>query len=189
MSAMGGSLPPQVLSAKRRIKSALTREKFGLVDAASVTTGRDYLHKLWQVSVSCPIGIALVHEGILPETLSNIFYELGLMHAYGRETVLIKVGHVTLPSDFVRTEYIPMDTRFSRAFSEYFKSLASRAKYYEQLAEELGGALAVDYLRRSYLLSGKIAAKRRARQLSENAAEFGPEDQYGTRSWPYSDLV
>ena len=186
---MGGALPTQVVSAKRRIKSALTREKFGLVDAASVTTGRDYLHKLWQVSVSCPVGIALVHEGSRAETLSNIFYELGLMQAYGRETVLIKIGDVALPSDFVRTEYISMDTRFSRAFTEYFKSLASRARYYRQFADQLRGALAVDYLRRSYLLSGKLAVKRRAKQLADSALEFGVEDQYERRSWPYSDFV
>jgi hypothetical protein len=104
MSAMGGRLPDEVLTAKRRVRAGLRAAGYRTIDAASATTGKDYLLKIWALAVSCPVGIAIVHKGIRPETMSNVFYELGWMHAYGRETVVIKIGDFKLPSDLVRTE-------------------------------------------------------------------------------------
>lgn len=99
MAAMGKPVPAEVRSVRRRVIAALRRANFRTVDAASATTGKDFLVKIWALAVSCPVGIAIVHEGIRPETMANIFYELGLMQAYGRETVVIKIGKVKLPSD------------------------------------------------------------------------------------------
>lgn len=167
MAAMGGSVPDDVLSAKRKVAAALRRARFSIVDAASFTTGKDYLLKIWKLAVSCPIGIAVVHQGIRPETMANIYYELGWMQAYGRETVVIKIGDVKLPSDLVRTEYINMDARFTRSFGDFLDSLRERAQYYQTLADllEANPLLAIDYLRRAYLLTGAVALRRRARQI------------------------
>lgn len=166
MAAMG-AVPAEVRSAKRRVTAALHRAKFSTLDAASATIGKDFLLKIWTLAVSCPVGIAIVHEGIRPETMANVFYELGWMQAYGRETVVIKVGDVKLPSDLVRTEYIDMDARFSRSIGDFFTSLRKRAKYYQTLAGllEANPLLAIDYLRRSYLLTGDVALKRRATKI------------------------
>lgn len=167
MSAMGNPLPPEVTSTKRRLRTALRAANFRTVDAASVTTGKDYLLKIWALAVSCPVGIAIVHEGIRPETMANIFYELGWMHAYGRETVVIKIGDIKLPSDLVRTEYISMDARFNRSLEDFLTSLNERAEYYQTLSEllEANPLLAIDYLRRAYLLTGDAALRRRARRI------------------------
>jgi len=167
MAAMGGSVPDEVLSAKRKVAAALRRARFSIVDAASVTTGKDYLLKIWKLAVSCPIGVAVIHEGIRPETMANIYYELGWMQAYGRETVVIKIGDVKLPSDLVRTEYINMDARFTQSFGDFINSLGKRAEYYETLADllEANPLLAIDYLRRAYLLTGTARLRRRARQI------------------------
>ncbi len=171
MTAMGNSVPPQVLSAKRRVTAALRQVRFTTVDAASVTTGRDYLHKIWTLAVSCPVGIAVVHEGIRPETMANIYYELGWMHAYGRETVVIKIGDVKLPSDLVRTEYIEVDAHFARNFRHFLTNLQERADYYLTLADKLEAdpLLAIDYLRRAYLLTGTRALQQRARRIFSEA--------------------
>lgn len=167
MAAMGGSVPGEVLSAKRKVAAALRRARFSIVDAASITTGKDYLLKIWKLAVSCPIGVAVVHEGIRPETMANIYYELGWMQAYGRETVVIKIDDVKLPSDLVRTEYINMDARFTQSFGDFLESLRERAEYYETLADllEANPLLAIDYLRRAYLLTGAVRLRRRARQI------------------------
>jgi hypothetical protein len=168
MFAMGQPIPKEVLSAKRRVASALRRRvNFGTVDAACVTTGKDYLLKIWALAISCPVGIAIVHEGIRPETMANIFYEFGWMHAYGRETVVIKIGDVKLPSDLVRTEYIEMNDRFNQSLGDFLTSLDQRAEYYQTLAAQLEAnpLLAIDYLRRAYLLTGKAALRRRATQI------------------------
>lgn len=171
MGAMGGTLPVDVSKARQGVTSRLKRAGFSVVDAASVTTGKDYLLKIWLLAVSCPVGIAIVHEGIRPETMANVFYELGLMHAYGRETVVIRVDDVNLPSDLVRTEYIPFDGQFAPGFRKFLESLRERSQYYLTLADQLENnpLLAIDYLRRSYLLSGDKKLKSRARQIFDTS--------------------
>ena len=57
MAAMGGDLPRELLNAKRRLKAALKRTRFGVVDAASETTGKDFLLKIWSLAVACPVGV------------------------------------------------------------------------------------------------------------------------------------
>lgn len=69
------------------VESALRKAGFKVKDAGSATTGKDYPLKIWSLTVCVPVGVAIVHEGIRPETMANVFYELGLMQAYGRETV------------------------------------------------------------------------------------------------------
>lgn len=155
---------------KQRVSTALTRAKFDVVDAASATTGKDYLLKIWTLAVSCPVGIAIVHEGIKPETMANIYYELGWMQAYGRETVVIKIGDVKLPSDFVRTEYIALDANFTRNLKGFLNSLGDRADYYERLASllEQNPLLAIDYMRRAYLLTGCSEFKHNAKHIFDS---------------------
>jgi hypothetical protein len=171
MAAMGGPIPPSAVQARKRVISALRRARYDVVDASSETTGKDYLLKIWSLAVSAPIGIAVVHEGIRPETMANVFYELGWMQAYGRETVVVKVGDVRLPSDLVRTEYIPFDATFSGQMRSFISSLSKRADYYLTLADQLekNPLLAIDYLRRSFLLSGDESLRRRAEQIIKDS--------------------
>ncbi|HEY0323376.1 MAG TPA: hypothetical protein VGC66_20635 [Pyrinomonadaceae bacterium] len=175
MSAMGKPLPAELVNTKRRVRSILRARSFGTVDSASVTTGKDYLLKIWALAVSCPVGIAIVHEGIRPETMANVFYELGWMHAYGRETVVIKIGDVKLPSDLIRTEYISIDASFNRSLEDFLTSLNERAEYYQTLAGllEANPLLAIDYLRRAYLLTGARALRQRARRIFASSELHG----------------
>jgi hypothetical protein len=167
MSAMGGRLSPELERAKHRVRALLRAAGIGVVDASSVTTGKDYLLKVWHLAVASPIGVALVHEGIRPATMANVFYELGWMHAYGRETVVVPIGSVDLPSDLVRTEYVAFDASFSRRSRAFIDSLDDRAAYYQTLATQLerDPLLAIDYLRRAYLLTGDEAIRQRARAV------------------------
>lgn len=175
MAAMGKTVPAEVRDTKKRVSEIMRRAKFKIINAASATTGKDFLLKIWELSVACPVGIAIVHEGIRPETMANVFYELGWMQAYGRETVVIKIGDVKLPSDFVRTEYIEMDARLTRNLGDFLTSLRERAEYYQTLAGllEANPLLAIDYLRRSYLLTGDTALKRRAKQIFDKSGLAG----------------
>lgn len=72
-----------------------------------------------------------------------------------------------MPSDLVRTEYINMDARFTQSFGDFLYSLRERAEYYETLADllEANPLLAIDYLRRAYLLTGAVRLRRRARRI------------------------
>lgn len=167
MYAMGKGAAAEVTRARKRVVESLKRAKYSTIDALSETTGKDYLLKVWSQAVSAPVGIAIVHEGIRAETMANIFYELGWMQAYGRETVVIRIGDVKLPSDLVRSEYIPFDRAFTTRFSAFVSSLDQRADYYLTLADQLekNPLLAIDYLRRSYLLSGDSRLKARATKV------------------------
>lgn len=167
MVQLGGTVPKVVTEIRESVDAILAEQSYTLVDADSLTTGKDFLLKIWQLVVSVPVGIAIVHEGIPPQTMANIFYELGWMQAYGKETILIRAGNVAIPSDFVRTEWVPFDGNFERRFRAFVKGLEDLADYYQVIAEQVeqNPLLSIDYLRRAYLLKGEKKLQRRARQI------------------------
>lgn len=75
----------------------------------------------------------------------------------------------------MRTESIQLDGQFSRRFADFIAELDKRADYYLTLAEQLekNPLLAIDYLRRSFLLSGDAAIRTRARQIFDQAGLGG----------------
>src|SRR5687768_14817643 len=79
MAQLGGTVPESVLEARRSTTEILRDYEYSVVDADSLTTGKDFLLKIWQLALSVPVGIAIVHEGIPPATMANVFYELGWM--------------------------------------------------------------------------------------------------------------
>lgn len=167
MAQLGGTVPDVVREIRESIKAILEEHSYELVDADSVTTGKDFLLKIWQLVLSVPVGIAIVHEGIPQPTMANVFYELGWMQAYGKETIVIKVGNVAIPSDLVRTEYVPFDGDFERRFQSFIGGLEENASYYAIVAEQLerNPLLAIDYLRRAYLLTGDKALRARSQEI------------------------
>src|SRR5690606_28196822 len=106
MTQLGAPLPAELTEIRREIERTLDRYGYDMIDADSVTTGKDFLLKIWELVISVPLGIAIVHEAMSKKTIANIFYELGLMQAYGKETVVVKTPTTRMPSDFVRTEHI-----------------------------------------------------------------------------------
>ncbi|KHE92080.1 MAG: hypothetical protein SCABRO_02131 [Candidatus Scalindua brodae] len=58
--------------------------------------------------------ISVIDETMSSDTLCNIFYEVGLMHALGKEAIVIKTKDAKVPSDFVRTEYVRFDKNFDK---------------------------------------------------------------------------
>ncbi|HKP76248.1 MAG TPA: hypothetical protein VJT67_12040 [Longimicrobiaceae bacterium] len=177
MTQLGEPIPPILLEIRTALTEVLQRERFELIDANSLVTGRDFLLKIWEIIVSVPLGVAILHEEMKPTTVANIFYELGLMQAYGKETLVIKTAASVIPSDFVRTEYVQYGPDFQAQLRKFFQSLEERADYYALMADQVerNPLLSIDYLRRAYLLTGDQALKDRARatfdaaRLSERA--------------------
>ena len=139
--------------------------------SAVLAAGRDFLLKIWSLAVAAPVGIAFVHDGISSKTLANVFYELGWMQAYGKETLVIRVGDAEIPSDFVRTEYVNYDGNFERRTRAFFRQLEERADYYVTMADQLerNPLLAIDFLRRAYLLTGDGKLRTRAKRIFDDA--------------------
>jgi hypothetical protein len=105
------------------------------------------------------------------KTKANIYYELGIAQALGKETIIVKSTKCEIPSDFVRTEYIEFNEGFTNNFSKYLSSLNEQAEHYELVAEQLdrNPILAIDYLKRAFLISGDERLRQKAHQILEDA--------------------
>jgi hypothetical protein len=167
MTQLGGSIPPILSDIRTALKEVLLERSFSLIDADSAVTGRDFLIKIWEFIVAVPLGIAIIHEEMKPGTVANIFYELGLMQAYGKETLVIKTKDAAVPSDFVRTEYVQYGPDFQPRMRRFLDSLDDRAAYYAMVAEQVerNPLLAVDFLRRAFLLTEDKIHRDRAREV------------------------
>ncbi len=167
MTQLGEPIPSEVSSIRQDLDKILSQRKFNLVDANSVITGRDFLQKIWDMLVSVPLAVAIVHEDMPAKTQCNIFYEIGIAQALGKETIVIKTQKAEVPSDFVRTEYIEYDGHFEEKIDKYLNGLFERADYYELMAEQLqeNPLLAIDYLRRAFLVSGQEQCSEQAKKI------------------------
>ena len=76
-----------------------------------------------------------------------------------------------VPSDFIRTEYVEFNGDFRKNFTAYLDSLPEQADHYELVADQLerNPILAIDYLKRAFLISGEDRLRKKARLLLDNA--------------------
>lgn len=171
MQQLGEPIPREVKSARKTLNRVLKRNGFTPIDASGVVQGKDFLSKIWEVLLGCPVGIAIVHEAIAPKTLANIYYELGMLQSLGRETLVIRVGQPDLPSDLVRTEYVVAGRDLGQQLESFLESIKRRAAYYLDMADlvENNPLLAIDYLRRAHLLSSDSTLPDQAREIWETA--------------------
>lgn len=175
MTQLGGTPAPSLVQMRDLVESVLARHDFTIIDADSRTTGRDFLVKIWDLVLGVPLGIALIDDSISDRTLANIFYELGLMHAYGKETLILKSEGSEIPSDFVRTEYVAFDGHAERRLNQFMEDIAGRAEYYGLMADQLerNPLLSIDYLRRAFLVCGEEQYRMKAREYFDSAGFTG----------------
>lgn len=172
MFQQGGKIPDILKDAHNSLVEILESRNFYTIDANSRTTGRDFLYKIWEIAASVPIGFAIIHEKINPKSMANIFYELGIMQALGKETLVIRVGKAKIPSDFIRTEYVNFDENFETSIHSYIDALEAQAKHYIEISEYLlnNPILSLDYLKRAFLITKNksIITKQKAILESSN---------------------
>ena len=123
MTRLGTPIPAEVDAIRASVERLCEDAEYEVIDASSRVTGRDYLLKIWRLIASAPLSIGICHEDIPPATQANIFYELGVAQAMGKETLLLKTPEADIPSDFTRTEYICFDSSFDGRFTAYLDSL------------------------------------------------------------------
>lgn len=175
MTQLGGTIPPEVDNMRRDLGSVLDTHGFDLIDANSTITGRDFLTKIWNMLIAVPLAVAVVHESMREATLWNVYYEIGVAQALGKETIIIKGEGVNVPSDFVRTEYIEYDDDFTDKAGKFMDGIFDRARYYEDMADLLhqNPLLAIDYLRRAYLINGRDDCRTKAKSILDSASLEG----------------
>ncbi len=156
MTQLGTPIPQEIRNIRNTLEKYLKQRKFKVIDANSVIRGKDFLLKIWKMILSVPVGIAIISNDLTPSTLANIFYEIGLLQAYGKETLIIKTPGSSVPSDFVRTEYIQYDRKFKDRILKFLDGLEEQAEHYAVTAKSLkaNSLLAIDNLRRAFLITG-----------------------------------
>lgn len=168
MTKLGDPIPPIITEIREELSKKLADLEFKEFDATTLITGRDFLLKIWKQILSVPLGIAIVDESMNAQTLANIFYEIGLLQSYGKETLVIKTKQAKIPSDFIRTEYISYDGNFNSSLNKYFDTFFSLEDYFIQMSAQLekNPLLSIDYLKRAYLISGNEVYKERVKEIS-----------------------
>lgn len=167
MSQLRQPVPESQMAIRQRLSKSLRAHGYDEIDADSSITGRDFLAKIWTMVFQVPVGIAIITRQTTRRSLANIFYEIGLLQAYGKETLIIKTKDTTVPTDFIRTEYLSFDDNFEFKLDKYFAFLSSLTEHFDIMAEQLQNdpLLAIDYLRRAFLISGDDQYRDRARCL------------------------
>jgi len=171
ITRLGKPIPPAVESIHRAVTAACGDHGYAVIDASTRVTGRDFLLKIWRQIASAPLSVGIAHEDIPPITQANIYYELGVAQALGKETVVIKGPGAKVASDFIRTEYIEFNSGFAANFASYLESLMEQADHYETVADQLdrNPLLAIDYLKRAFLITGDKRLRAKAKTLVKGA--------------------
>lgn len=167
MTQLGGKLPEQLIEIRDELSNHLNKYSIAEVDASSFVTGGDFMIKIWDIILSVPFGIAIVTEGMKESTLSNIFYEIGLLNSLGKESIIIKSKGYKIPSDFIRTEYIEFNSQFSKNIDKFLDNVFELADHYDLMSEllEKNPVLSIDYLRRAYLITNDSDYKEKAKSI------------------------
>jgi hypothetical protein len=171
MTKLGHPIPEEVNRIRSWLDRLLNGRNISIIDANDVTTGKDFLLKIWHILLGVPLGIAIITNDMSHQTFANIFYEIGLMQAYGKETLVIKTEDTEVPSDFVRTEYIEFKDDFEDKLENYLESYFNWAYHCEFMSEvvENNPLLAIDYLKRAWLISGEDIYKQKAKEIYNEA--------------------
>lgn len=154
MTQLGTPLPKELVKIRKGLKKELKKYNFKQVDASSLVTGKDFLDKIWKIILGVPLGIAILTKDMPERTIANIYYELGIMDALGKETIIIKSKDYEIPSDFKRTEYINFNATFISSFKKFQFNIDERESHYWLMGElmQADPVLAIDYIKRAYLL-------------------------------------
>lgn len=171
MTRLGSPVSPAVKNIRAEIERCCRSKKYKVFDASTQVSGGDFLVKIWKMVASSPLAVGVVHKSIPAKTQANIFYEFGVAQAMGKETVIVRSPGAVIPSDFSRSEYIPFDTKFTENFTKFLSGLDDQAEHYETVAylSDRNPVLALDYLKRAYLITGDEKLKEKAKIVVRKA--------------------
>ena len=167
MTPLGRHVPDEIEAIGQAVSDSCANFDYEVIDVRARVTGRDFLMKIWQLIASTPLCVGICHEEIPFSTQANIYYELGVAQALGKETLLVKSPKASVPSDLVRTEYVEFNGQFGANFGLYLESLREQADHYEVVADQLdrNPILAIDYLKRAFLITGEERLRGKAQEL------------------------
>jgi hypothetical protein len=173
MTQLGSPVPPVITEIRKKLMNLMRPHGIRLLDASEEVTGRDFLLKIWEMILSVPIGIAIVDRNMTPSAMYNVYFEIGVMQAYGKETIVIRTPNTEVPSDFIRTEYVMYDPMFGARIRKFIARCKEQGEFYLFTAQTLkkNPPLAFDYFRRAYLMTGNKQLRNKARQVLQTPSD------------------
>jgi len=190
MTQLGLPLPSKVEKIRQDLCSELEKRKFSELDANSSIKGRDFLSKIWRQVLGVPMGIAIVTEEMKISTISNIFYEVGVLNALGKETIVIKSKEFSIPSDFIRTEYIEYDDNFKEKINKFLDEIDELSDHYDLMGDSLDAnpVLTIDYFKRAYLISGDPIYFKKVNSLLDKET-FDSQTKFGIKNFLATEKI
>jgi len=184
MTQLGLPLPSKLEEIRKDLSKELVKRDFSELDANSYIKGKDFLSKIWRQVLGVPMGIAIITEEMKLTTISNIFYEIGVLNALGKETIVVKTKGVDIPSDFIRTEYIEYDDRFKTKVNKFLDQIDELADHYDLMgnALEANPVLTIDYYKRAYLISGKSVYFKKIKKI-QRIETFDYQTRFGIKNF------
>lgn len=184
MTQLGEPLPSKLKQIRVDLCSELKKRKIVELDANSSIKGKDFLSKIWRQVLGVPMGIAIVTEEMKTSTISNIFYEVGVLNALGKETIVIKSKEFGIPSDFIRTEYIEYDGNFTEKINKFLNEIDELADHYDLMGDSLEAnpVLTIDYFKRAYLINGNPVYFKKVKDLLDNE-KFDSQTKFGIKNF------
>lgn len=184
MTQLGEPLPSKLKQIREDLCSELKKRNIAELDANSSIKGKDFLSKIWRQVLGVPMGIAIVTEEMKTSTISNIFYEVGVLNALGKETIVVKSKEFGIPSDFIRTEYIEYDEKFSEKMNKFLDEIDELADHYDLMGDllEANPVLTIDYFKRAYLINGNPLYFKKVKDLLDNE-EFDSQTKFGIKNF------
>lgn len=90
---------------RKHIGDLFEKQNFTLIDAMSNKKTGNFYCKICSMILSCPFGVALITKNTKKTALRNIFLEIGLLTAFGKELIILTDNKRNILSDFAGLEW------------------------------------------------------------------------------------
>ncbi|MDG6249835.1 hypothetical protein [Methanocalculus sp.] len=110
---------------------------YSVIDAMSIFESGDNYCKICKLILSSAFGIAVITKDTKERSLKNIYLEIGLMIAYGKEVIIITNDRQSLASDLLGKgnleylDFIDMQKKLKSWLENFYKE----SSYYTDIAE------------------------------------------------------
>jgi hypothetical protein len=137
MTPSAAHMPAELMPVVDSVTKILGEKALAFIKGASLVDIGDYLCTIFRNLQGCPLGIAISSSGVPRTTISNMYWEMGLMQGFGRPVILLTDKKSTLPSDLVRTYAIFFKQHgYLDRLRELLQVLMDREGYYSDTLAE-----------------------------------------------------
>lgn len=94
---------------RSKITATFASKEIHLINAMARTGSDDNYCKICEQIISSAFGVALITKNTPPESLNNIYLEIGLMRAFGKEALILTPDFNLITSDLAGKGVLPYE--------------------------------------------------------------------------------